>query len=66
YLPAQAAQAGAESTPSMSLELIKRAIEITIETVVPWVEHRAPERTAIRTTKGPQVWIPRGVKEVER
>lgn len=66
YLPAQAAQANPETTPSMSLELIKRAIEITIETVVPWVEHRAPERTAVRTTKGPQVWIPRGVKEVER
>ncbi|HET7814842.1 MAG TPA: pyroglutamyl-peptidase I, partial [Candidatus Baltobacteraceae bacterium] len=28
YLPAQAVQIGAENTPSMSLELVKRAIEI--------------------------------------
>ena len=66
YLPAQAALSGAESTPSMSLDLVKRGMEILIETVVPWVENRAPERAAVRTAKGPQVWIPRGVKEVER
>ncbi|MFN2450615.1 MAG: pyroglutamyl-peptidase I [Candidatus Baltobacteraceae bacterium] len=66
YLPAQAAQAGPETTPSMSLDILKRAMEIMIETVVPWLEHRAPERTSVRSAKGPQVWIPRGVKEVER
>lgn len=68
YLPAQAAVLGAERTPSMSLELMKRAIEIMIETVVPWVEQRTPDRGPARpaAAKGPQMWIPRGVKEVER
>ncbi len=67
YLPAQAAALGAERTPSMALELMKRGIEILIETVVPWVEQRMPDRGPARTaTKGPQMWIPRGVKEVER
>ncbi|MFN2449311.1 MAG: pyroglutamyl-peptidase I [Candidatus Baltobacteraceae bacterium] len=66
YLPAQSALIGAESTPSMSLDLLKRGIEILIETVVPWVENRSVERGPSRAAKGPQVWIPRGVKEVER
>ena len=68
YLPAQAAALGAERTPSMSLEMMKRAIEILIETVVPWVEQRTPDRGPARpaAAKGPQMWIPRGVKEVER
>lgn len=68
YLPAQAAALGADSTPSMALELMKRAMEILIETVVPWVEQRTPDRGAARpaAAKGPQLWIPRGVKEVER
>ena len=66
YLPAQAAAVGAEKTPSMSLDLLKRGMEILIETVVPWMEQRSSERTAARAAKGPQVWIPRGVKEVER
>lgn len=68
YLPAQAVALGAENTPSMALDLMKRGIEILIETVVPWVEQRTPDRGAARlpTTKGPQMWIPRGVKEVER
>lgn len=67
YLPAQAAVLGPERTPSMALELMKRGIEILIETVVPWVEQRTPDRGPARTTtKGPQMWIPRGVKEVER
>jgi pyroglutamyl-peptidase len=34
YLPEQAARLGAETTPSMGLELMTRAIEILIETVV--------------------------------
>lgn len=68
YLPAQAAVIGADSTPSMAFELMKRAMEIVIETVVPWVEQRTPDRGASRMTpaKGSQLWIPRGVKEVER
>lgn len=68
YLPAQAMTLGPERTPSMSLDVMKRAMEILIETVVPWVEQRAPERGPARpaTAKGPQMWIPRGVKEVER
>jgi pyroglutamyl-peptidase len=67
YLPAQAAALGAENTPSMALELMKRGLEILIETVVPWVELRTPDRGPARTAaKGPQMWIPRGVKEVER
>jgi pyroglutamyl-peptidase len=67
YLPAQAAALGAESTPSMALELMKRGMEILIETVVPWIEQQTPDRgTRSMTTKGPQLWIPRGVKEVER
>lgn len=69
YLPAQAAALGAESTPSMALDLMKRGIEILIETVVRWIDRRAPERgpqrPAIAAT-APQLWIPRGVKEVER
>lgn len=66
YLPAQAVTAGAATTPSMSFELMKRGMEIVIETVVAWVEHRSPERGAARPQKGPKMWIPRGVKEVER
>lgn len=67
YLPAQVATVGADSTPSMAFELMKRGMEILIETVVPWVEQRTPDRGPARqAAKGPQLWIPRGVKEVER
>lgn len=67
YLPAQAATIGADSTPSMAFELVKRGMEILIETVVPWLEQRTPDRGPARpAAKGPQLWIPRGVKEVER
>ena len=65
YLPAQAIAAGSESNPSMSLELMKKGIEIMIETIVPWVEQRTPEATKARA-QGKSTWIPRGVKEVER
>ncbi len=63
YLPAQAIETGAEQTPSMAFDLMKKAIENLIETVVPWVEHRSE---TVRETKSPSMWIPRGVKEVER
>lgn len=66
YLPAQAIEAGAETSPSMSFELMKRAIEILLETVIPWVEHREPERVRQPAAAGSAMWIPRGVKEVER
>ncbi|MDQ2679646.1 MAG: pyroglutamyl-peptidase I [Candidatus Eremiobacteraeota bacterium] len=65
YLPAQAVEAGAEQSPSMAFDLMKKAIENCIETVVPWVEHRSVEM--VHQTKSPSsMWIPRGVKEVER
>ncbi|MBV8638791.1 MAG: pyroglutamyl-peptidase I [Candidatus Eremiobacteraeota bacterium] len=65
YLPAQAIAAGSESNPSMTLELMKKGVEILIETIVPWVEQRTPEATKARA-QGKSTWIPRGVKEVER
>lgn len=70
YLPAQAIAAGADTNPSMALDLMKKGIETMIETIVPWVDQRSNDaakpqaaagQTASRTT-----WIPRGVKEVER
>ena len=64
YLPAQAIEAGAERSPSMSFELMKKALEILVETVVPWIENRPAER--VRQPAATQMWIPRGVKEVER
>ncbi len=67
FLPNQAAVLSPESTPSMSFEMMKRALEVLIETVVPWVDRRGtPERTAPRAAKSAPMWIPRGVKEVER
>ncbi len=66
-LPAQAILAGPDSNPSMSYELMKKGIETLIETVVPWVEQRGSEPAPAAREKGRrQMWIPRGVKEVER
>jgi len=65
YLPAQAIAAGSQSNPSMSLETMKKGIDLLIETIVPWVEQRTPEASKARE-KGRAMWIPRGVKEVER
>jgi pyroglutamyl-peptidase len=63
-LPAQAAELGAERTPSMTLELTRKGIETAIEAVALWLQTRpaapAPQRA------GAQVWIPRGLREVER
>lgn len=64
-LPSQAIDAGAESNPSMSLDLMKKGIELLIETIVPWVEHRTPDAAKAKE-KGRAMWIPRGVKEAER
>ena len=68
YLPAQAVAAGSESNPSMSFDLMKKGIEVLIETVVPWVDQRTPasSSSAPRLGAKPAAWIPRGVKEVER
>lgn len=68
FLPAQAIAAGSESNPSMSFDLMKKGLEILIETLIPWVDQRSTEPAgAASTEKRPrQMWIPRGVKEVER
>jgi pyroglutamyl-peptidase len=72
YLPAKAIAAGADSNPSMSLDLMKKGIETMIETIVPWVEQRAssdagkPPSAAGAPAASRSTWIPRGVKEVER
>jgi pyroglutamyl-peptidase len=67
YLPAQAVAAGSDSAPSMSFELMKKGIEVMIETIVPWIDQRTPEAAASKARPGGKsMWIPRGVKEVER
>jgi pyroglutamyl-peptidase len=65
FLPAQAIIAGPESTPSMSLELMIKGLEVMIETIVPWLDQRASDASKAHDSKG-KLWIPRGVKEVER
>jgi pyroglutamyl-peptidase len=62
-LPGQALDLGAERTPSMSFDLMKKAMESLIETIVPWIDSRPLERVQRPAS---QVWIPRGLKEVER
>lgn len=62
-LPAQAAELGAERTPSMTLDLMRKGIESAIETIAHWLDAKpapVPQRA------GAQVWIPRGLREVER
>jgi pyroglutamyl-peptidase len=62
-LPTQAVELGAERTPSMTLDLMRKGIETAIETISVWLEKRPtapPARTAA------QMWIPRGLREVER
>lgn len=67
FLPAQAIAAGSESNPSMSFDLMKKGIELMIETLVPWVEQRTPGAQASPArSQGKSLWIPRGVKEAER
>jgi len=62
-LPGQAMEAGAEKTSSMALDTMRRGLESMIETIVPWIESRPHEKL---TKSGPSVWIPRGLREVER
>ncbi len=62
-LPAQAAESGAATTPSMTLELMRKGIETALETIGTWLETKPatpPQRA------GSSVWIPRGLREVER
>jgi len=68
YLPAQAIAAGSESSPSMSYEVMKKGMEVLVETVVPWLDQRAAEplSPAPKEKARNQMWIPRGVKEAER
>jgi pyroglutamyl-peptidase len=68
YLPAQAIAAGSESNPSMSYDLMKKGVELLIETVIPWIEQRGVDASPAPAREGRsrQMWIPRGVKEVER
>jgi pyroglutamyl-peptidase len=65
FLPLQAIAAGSESNASMSFETMKKGVELLVETVVGWIEHRSPDASRART-QGKTMWIPRGVKEVER
>ena len=48
----------------MVLDLMKKGIEVAIETIVAWVEKRASQTAPARDTSS-QMWIPRGVKEVK-
>ncbi|MHB8462998.1 MAG: pyroglutamyl-peptidase I [Vulcanimicrobiaceae bacterium] len=66
YLPSQAISVGSQANPSMSFDLMKKAAELLIETLVPWVDNRTPEPTRPRDSGKPQMWIPRGIKEAER
>ena len=67
-LPTQAIAAGPEASPSMSYELMKKGMEVLVETVVPWIDQRAaePAEPAPKQKGRNQMWIPRGVKEAER
>lgn len=66
YLPAQAIAAGSESTPSMTFDLMKKGVEVMIEALVPWVEQRSTSDAGKPRAASKSMWIPRGVKEVER
>ncbi|HZZ65293.1 MAG TPA: pyroglutamyl-peptidase I [Candidatus Baltobacteraceae bacterium] len=66
YLPEQAALEGAERTPSMSLDVMKAAVEILITTVVAWLEQRALDSTTSVTVPGFAQTSGHTVKEVER
>ena len=65
-LPAQAIELGPEHTPSLAFETMKKAVELAIETIVPWLDARPADRTAAPRAAGGSMWIPRGLKEVER
>jgi pyroglutamyl-peptidase len=62
-LPAQAAELGAERTPSMTLDLMRRGLETAIEAVALWLDAKP---ATPHQRPGGQMWIPRGLREVER
>lgn len=68
YLPAQAIAAGSETNPSFSYDLMKKAVELLIETIIPWVDQRGSDSGTpmVAEKRARALWIPRGVKEVER
>ena len=62
-LPAQAAAMGADRTPSMTLDLMRKGLETAIEAIALWLDSKpaaAPQRASEK------MWIPRGLREVER
>ncbi|MBV8601418.1 MAG: pyrrolidone-carboxylate peptidase [Candidatus Eremiobacteraeota bacterium] len=66
-LPSQAVELGPERTPSMTVETMKKGLEVAIDVIVPWLEQKPAERLgARRQTAANSMWIPRGLKEVER
>jgi pyroglutamyl-peptidase len=62
-LPAQAAQLGAAETPSMTLELMVKGIETAIEAIARWI---APKAATQPQRAGDKLWIPGGLRNVER
>ena len=62
-LPPQAAAMGADRTPSMTLDLMRKGLETAIEAIALWLDSKpaAPQARA-----GDKMWIPRGLREVER
>jgi pyroglutamyl-peptidase len=62
-LPEQAAQLGASNTPSMTLELMLKGIETAIEAIA---QRRVPQAPAQPQRAGDKVWIPGGLRNVER
>lgn len=57
-LPAQANELGAERTPSMTLDLMRRGLESALETIAAW---RAATPAAAPPSRVAQaMWIPRG------
>ena len=61
-LPAQAVQLGADRTPSMTLDLMRRGLETAIETIALLLD----TRPAPAQRPGDALWFPRGLREVER
>jgi pyroglutamyl-peptidase len=62
-LPSQALALGAERTPSMTLDLMRKGVETALEAVAAWLD-ATPAAPPQRS--GDTMWIPRGRREVER
>jgi pyroglutamyl-peptidase len=57
-LPAQANELGAERTPSMTLDLMRRGLESALETIVAWRDALPVAAPPPRSVEA--MWIPRG------